>query len=155
MLQPLAPHQRRSLVEELRTWAGGGPKVRPTHRTLSPEEVICLAQGGLVEVGAHTVNHPMLSALPLREQQDEIQQSKTRLVEILGTPVRSFSYPHGMSAHYTEATAGVVRDSGYACACSSRPGTVGRGTDRFEIPRIVVQDWDGDTLERRMEEWIR
>lgn len=155
LLQPLAPHQRRSLVDELRTWAGSGSKARPTHRTLSPEEVIRLAQGGLVEVGAHTVNHPMLSALPLREQRDEIQRSKTRLEEILDTPVRSFSYPHGMSAHYTEATAAVVRDSGYACACSSRPGTVGRGTDRFEIPRIVVQDWDGDTLERRMEEWIR
>jgi peptidoglycan/xylan/chitin deacetylase (PgdA/CDA1 family) len=155
LLQHLAPHQRRSLVNELRTWAGAGSKARPTHRTLSPEEVICLAQGGLVEVGAHTVNHPMLSALPLREQRDEIRQSKTRLEEILGTPVRSFSYPHGMSAHYTEATAGVVRESGFACACSSRSGTVGRGTDRFEIPRIMVQDWDGDTLERRITKWIR
>jgi peptidoglycan/xylan/chitin deacetylase (PgdA/CDA1 family) len=155
LLQPLAPHQRQSIVDDLRAWAGGSSKARPAHRTLSPEEVIRLAEGQLVEVGAHTVSHPMLSALPLHAQQDEIRQSKTQLEEILGARVGSFSYPHGMPGHYTEATATVVREAGFACACSSRPGTLGRETDPFQIPRLVVQDWDGETFERRMKKWIR
>jgi peptidoglycan/xylan/chitin deacetylase (PgdA/CDA1 family) len=155
LLQPLAPHQRRSIVDDLRAWAGGASKARPAHRTLSPEEVIRLAEGQLVEVGAHTVNHPMLSALPLSTQQDEIRQSKAQLEEILGARVGSFSYPHGMPGHYTEETATVVREAGFACACSSQPGTLGLDTDPFQIPRVVVQDWDGESFERRMKKWVR
>jgi hypothetical protein len=69
--------------------------------------------------------------------------------------VSSFSYPHGLPRHYTDATATIVQESGFSCACSSVAGSIKRGTDPFQLPRLVIHDWDGETFERKMKQWIR
>ncbi len=48
----LLPHERESAMDLLRQWAGHKPHLRPTHRGLTPDELIRLADGGLVEIGA-------------------------------------------------------------------------------------------------------
>ena len=58
--KPAAKSQRQRVLRELRGWAGTEPAVRPRHRPFSLEEAVALAQGGLVEVGAHAVSHPAL-----------------------------------------------------------------------------------------------
>ena len=42
---------------------------------------------------------------------------------------------------------------GFVGACSNFPGLIGRSTDRFELPRFQVRDWDGDTFARRLARW--
>ena len=78
-----------------------------------------------------------------------------RLEEILGNPVDSFSYPHGLKSHYTEETVAAVRDAGFVCACSSFGGAVRQHADRYQLPRIVVRDWDGEAFEGRIRQWLR
>jgi len=126
---------------------------RRTHRTLTPQEVIGLADGGLVEIGSHTVTHPVLSALPLIAQRAEMDGSKACLEEILGRPVASFAYPFGGRSHYTEQTVAAVREAGFERACSNFAGTVRRGTDRWQLPRFLVRDWDGGEFARNLEDW--
>ena len=70
-------------MDELLAAAGTQPARRASHRVLSPQELVDLAEGGLVEVGAHTVSHAQLSALPIDQQREEIGQSKTQLERIL------------------------------------------------------------------------
>ena len=111
-----------------------------------------MAKGGLVEVGSHTVTHPALANLPLSVQREQIRRSKASLEDVLGRPVTSFSYPHGS---YTPETAALVREAGFACACSSLIDLVWRGTDRFQLPRMVVKNWDGEAFAQRLEEWFR
>lgn len=154
LLNSLPRSERWQVLDELSVWAGAGLRGRSTHRTLSPEEVVHLAEGELVEVGAHTVNHPVLSTLPVAVQQDEIRQSKAALEEILGHPVTSFAYPHGSRSDYTTETVTVAQEAGFACACSNFADLVWRGTDHFQLPRVIVQDWDGETFARRLEEWL-
>ena len=62
---------------------------------LSETEVAKLADGGLIEIGAHTVNHPKLRLLSQAEQQQEISESKRRLEAVIGATVMSFAYPYG------------------------------------------------------------
>ena len=69
---------------------------------LSPDEVTQLADGGLIEVGAHSKTHPVFSRLTEAEQWSEINASKIYLEEILGKPVAGFSYPYGGRADYTQ-----------------------------------------------------
>jgi peptidoglycan/xylan/chitin deacetylase (PgdA/CDA1 family) len=150
LLRPLPERERRKVLDELLASAGAPPTVRRTHRALSPEEVIRLGQGGLVEVGAHTVTHPVLSALPLAAQLAEIQESKGHLEAILGQPVMSFAYPYGGRSDYTAETVTAVREVGFVCTCSNFAGLVRRGTDQFQLPRSLVRNWDGDEFARRL-----
>jgi peptidoglycan/xylan/chitin deacetylase (PgdA/CDA1 family) len=151
LLQPLPEDERHSIVAELRAWAGAVPAARPTHRSLALQEVLALAQGNLVDVGSHTVTHPLFPALSLSMQRGEIQQSKTYLESVLGHPVTSFCYPYGA---YTAETVNLVREAGFACACSTSTGTVGRCTDRWQLPRVCIEDWDGDELAKRLSMWF-
>ena len=150
LLHSLTETDRQQLLRELRTWAGAEPIGRPTHRTLSHHEVVQLAEGGLIEVGAHTVTHPMLSALSVVEQRDEIRHSRAHLEGILNRPVTSFAYPHGS---YTKETLAVVREAGFACASSSEPDAVCTNADCFQLPRIVVRDWDREAFTRWLRRW--
>ena len=112
-----------------------------------------LDAGGPVEVGAHTVTHPVLSAHGRDTQQREIRASKQRLEDILNRRVGIFAYPFGARADYTQETVSLVRDAGFACACSNFEGWVRRGTSAYELPRYLVRDWDGETFARELARW--
>ena len=149
--RPIEARARRMLDELLR-WAGAEPAGRSTHRSLSLEEVVSLEREKHIEIGAHTVTHPVLSALPVASQREEIQRSKVRLEEILNRPVTSFSYPHGdLSAE----TADIVREAGFACACSARADVVRPSTRRFWLPRVHIPNWNGEKFARWLSERFR
>lgn len=147
LLHPLPQPAKRLMLDQLSTWANSTPEGRPNDRALSPDELISLEEGGLVEVGAHTVSHPVLSALPAAAQSDEIMQGRVQLEDILGHAVSHFSYPHG---RYTAETVALVKRSAFTSACSSRKGLVNPDTDSFQLPRIQIGNWNGQEFARRM-----
>lgn len=150
LLRPLTHQARQSALDAMRVWAGAEAAGRSSHRALLPDEVIQLADGSAIEVGAHTATHPVLSALPVEAQREEIVQSKARLEEILNEEVTSFSYPYGTQTDYCPATVDLVKTAGFACACSNFAGVAGPGTSPFELPRVLIRDWDGDTFTRHL-----
>lgn len=155
LLRPLPPKQQREAMEQLLEQTVAEPPRRSTDRPLDPMEIVQLSQGGLVEIGAHTLSHPVLSRLSLREQRREILTSKLRLEQILGRPVHSFSYPFGGLSDYTTETVDIVREARFTSACANFPGVVTRSTDRLQLPRILVRDWSGDEFASRLRNWIR
>ena len=150
LVRPLAASERGRLMDELLAAAGTQPARRASHRVLSPQELVDLAEGGLVEVGAHTVSHAQLSALPIDQQREEIGQSKTQLERILARPVSTFAYPYGSRLDYTSQTVTAVRAAGFTAACSNFPEGLSRRTDRFQLPRLIVSDTDGNAFEQRL-----
>ena len=155
LLRPLPPGDRRRALDDLLNWAGVNCDSRPTHRALSPDEVVRLAAGGLVDIGCHTVTHPVLSALPTAMQRREIIRSKTRLEEVLGQRVGTFAYPYGTRSDYSEETVTIVREAGFSLACSNFPGLVQRAVPLYELPRLLVRDWNGEEFARRLQDWFR
>lgn len=154
LLRPLSKKERRRVLDELLAWAHAESLARPTHRVLSPDEVLHLAEGGLVEVGAHSETHPVLSKLSVADQRVEIEGSKARLEEILGRPVTSFAYPYGGRSQFTAETVAIVREAGFSLACSTLAEVVWRGTNCFRLPRVAVQDWNGEEFARRLRRWL-
>jgi peptidoglycan/xylan/chitin deacetylase (PgdA/CDA1 family) len=155
LLMPLREEERRRVLDDLVRWTGGQSACRATHRPLSTDEARSLAMGELIEIGAHTVTHPVLSALPGADQVMEIRRGRAMLEEVLARPVTSFSYPFGHRLeHYTEETVGIVREAGFTCACAAFAGAVRRGTRLFELPRVFVPDWNGDAFARGLKEWF-
>lgn len=154
-LRVMPATQRFDIISKLQKWSGEGTSPRQTHRALSHKEIRQLADGGLVEIGAHTVTHPVLSAIPLLQQEQEIRQSKVQLEEIVGQPIESFAYPYGTKDDYTPQTVKLVKQASFTCACSNFKGVVQRRASLFELPRFVVRDWDGDQFERQLRGWFR
>src|SRR5262245_34649156 len=154
VLRSLAAEAREAVLLELDSVAEGIPDRRSSHRTLAAAEISLLIDGGLVEVGAHTVNHPVLSALSFADQHTEIVESKTHLEGITGRTVDAFAYPFGMPADYTEATIALVRDAGFCSAYSARPGHAGRRSDRYNRPRLLVRDWDAPAFQAELDRWL-
>ena len=87
-------------------------------------------------------------------QETEIQGSKARLEEILGRSVTSFAYPYGLRSDYSPETVAIVKQAGFDCASSSEEDNVWRGSDRFQLPRRIVFDWDGEQFARKLRQWF-
>lgn len=142
--------ERQRILNQLLDWAGIDSAGRSTHRTLSIPEV-CALEGSVVEVGAHTVNHPFLSNLSEVNQRDELQYSKAALEAILKRSVNSFAYPHG---DYTPETVAIADAVGFTAACSTRCDRVRSKVDKFQLPRIEVQNWDRQAFTKQLSKWF-
>lgn len=153
LLRRLSAVARRDLLDQILGWARADSEGRATHRTLTAEELLRLVDGGLLDVGAHGVSHSVLAMLTQEEQKADILGSKISLEGILGSKVEQFAYPFGSPADYTKATAALVQDAGFMSACANYPGLVWNGRNRYEWPRILVRDWDGDEFSRRLRRW--
>lgn len=70
------------------------------YRFMHWDQARALAAAGF-EVGAHTVNHPILSRIPEEEAKAEILQSRDRIAMELGACSPTFCYPNGKSSDYT------------------------------------------------------
>ncbi len=107
---------------------------------LTPEQVQALTNLG-VEVGAHTVHHPILKQLAAAEQRGEIEQSRAQLEAWTGRPVRHFAYPNGrLGRDLDQQTQQQVREAGFESAVITNPGVAVAGTSPWLLPRFTP--WD-------------
>ncbi len=143
--------ERRSALRELSSWAGTVLPIA-THSTLDARGIRELIEGGLIELGAHTVTHATLPELPPEAQRAEIVDGRGRLEELVGAPVAAFSYPYGA---YTDETVGLVRDAGFECAVTTLPGAVTPGMDPHRLPRLSIGDWAPRAFARRVGRYLR
>lgn len=112
----------------------------PTNLMMTREQVRRLHATGM-EVGAHTVSHPILAKLDAAQARFEIAEGKRRLEAITGAPVRLFAYPNGKPGRdYLAEHVAMVRRSGFDAAVSSAPGVACPASDTFQLPRFTP--WD-------------
>lgn len=60
---------------------------------LTTDQVIELSEQ--FEIGSHTISHPLLTRIPIKDAEYEIRESQYQLMAILREPVFSFCYPRG------------------------------------------------------------
>ncbi len=106
---------------------------------LGPEECRALDRAG-VEVGAHTVNHLVLSSLDAAEQRREIEGSLRDLQAWLGHAVPTFAYPYGRTWDYNPATLQILGELGFTSAITAMPGFNDSRTPRLELKRFAVNE---------------
>ena len=112
----------------------------PTDLMMTSAEVVDLRRAGL-QVGAHTVSHPILAKQSLDEMRNEIEASKLFLESLLGERVGLFAYPNGKPGEdYDERTVALVRELGFDAAVTTARGAASSSTDPFQVPRFTP--WD-------------
>jgi sialic acid synthase SpsE/peptidoglycan/xylan/chitin deacetylase (PgdA/CDA1 family) len=77
---------------------------------VSKEELKIMADAGMI-LGSHTVNHPVMSKLPLQEQKKEILGSFSFLESVTEKlPIKTFCYPYGGFHSFTSETRKLLND---------------------------------------------
>lgn len=92
-----------------------------------------LAESGLVEIGAHTMNHSYLTKISLDQAKFEIEESKRLLEKKLGIPIVSFAYPYGA---FNNETIDIVKAAGFRSAVTTISGIFSLDVNRFFLYRI-------------------
>jgi peptidoglycan/xylan/chitin deacetylase (PgdA/CDA1 family) len=151
-LLPLSDAERQQALAQLSAWAGAAVAPNAHCRALTAHELIELATGNLVDIGAHSVTHPVLTNLSAGEQRFQILQSKISLEELLHQPVTCFAYPNGLASPTTRA---LTKAAGFTCACTSFNDIIWSGSDRFHLPRFWPSDWEGARFSRWLAKWLR
>jgi peptidoglycan/xylan/chitin deacetylase (PgdA/CDA1 family) len=136
-LKYLPQEERQRCVDTL---AAGTTRPLPSDLMMTTEQVRSLDANGM-EIGAHTVTHPILARLDAARASDEIRQSKRRLEAITGKPVKLFAYPNGKPGRdYGREHVGMVKELGFEAAVSTAWGVANAQSDAFQLPRFTP--WD-------------
>lgn len=106
---------------------------------LNWDEVRQLSGWG-VEIGAHTVHHPILANADDRAASSEILGSRDHLAAELGTPPRHFAYPNGGPGDFLHRDVTTVVDAGFSSAVTTIEGVNRATTDRFQLLRVNVHE---------------
>lgn len=114
----------------------------PTNLMMTNKQVRELHNTGM-EIGAHTINHPILSRLSDNEAEEEITKGKSALENIVAAPVNLFAYPNGRSnKDYNTRDINIVKRAGFHAAFSTEAGVAHKTSDLYQIPRF--SPWDSD-----------
>lgn len=133
--------QRQKVANAIVAAAGGNPlpALMMTH-----DQVRSLRALGM-ELGAHTVTHPILARLAPDAAFEEMRRGKLELEQIVGEPMQLFAYPNGVpSQDYGQAHVRMARDCGFSASVSTAWGAASRHSDRHQLPRFTP--WDHTRL---------
>ena len=140
-IKHLEQGQRDAATRGIVEAAGDGPKPR---LMMSRQQVRSLRAMGM-QVGAHTISHPILARLAPDAAFDEMRGGKAELEQILGEAVNLFAYPNGVpDQDYSAAHAAMVRECGFKAAVSTAWGAASMRSDRYQLPRFTP--WDRTRL---------
>lgn len=98
-----------------------------------------------MEIGAHTVSHPILANCSDADALREMGDSRDQLQSILGTRVGLFAYPNGkFGRDYRLEHREMARRLGFDAAVSTNWGANAQDTDPFQLNRFTP--WDRTRL---------
>lgn len=109
----------------------------PNNLMMRSEQVREIHRAGM-EIGAHTVRHPILTSLSATAAKYEIAEGREQLQTIIDAQVDMFAYPNGKPDHdYNHYHVDLVRNMGFRGAVSTAPGVARPGDDLFQLPRFT------------------
>lgn len=105
---------------------------------LTWDMVRSLRTSSVFSLGAHTVNHPILSRCDIEKQRFELEESRNRITKETGEECRYLAYPNGQKQDFTDQTQQLAREVGYALAFKFYPDVPGQKIDPMAVPRHPV-----------------
>ena len=113
------------------------PQALRALRTLTWSDVRTLRQTGM-EIGAHTVNHVILTREDRPSRWCEIADSIEHVREETAQQYVPFAYPNGQAGDYDSLDTDVLASLGVPFAVTQRPGWNDRTTPLFELRRNCI-----------------
>lgn len=101
-----------------------------------------MAASGLITFGVHTATHPVMARLSEAETIAEVEISRDRYTEMVGSRPKYFAYPFGQSHETGDQAAQIVAQAGFAAAFTTKAATLRASNtqDFFRLPRIMLTE---------------
>ncbi len=106
------------------------------------------------QIGGHTSNHYNLSNLNFDQQKNEIIDNKIFLEKQFSTKIDFFAYPYGQRPFYNKNTVEIVK-SFFQVSFSNFRGLIHKDSNRYELPRFLVRDWNLKTFEKNINHYFK
>lgn len=133
--------ERQRLVDEIAQRVG---ERLPDDLMMTTKQLLALRDAGM-QVGGHTLTHPILARIDDRQAREEIAGGKARLESILGQHIELFAYPNGVPGRdYGRQHVEIIRQAGFRAAFTTAAGAAGRGSHLYQMPRFTP--WDRSRL---------
>ncbi len=113
------------------------PAVPPNGYQAVNWDQLCEMSENQIEIGSHTMSHPILSRIPAKQLHSEIETSKAMIEGHIGRPVVSFCYPNGSPDDSNSEVCSAIEVAGYAGAVMAYDGPR-EPFEPYRIPRTGV-----------------
>ncbi len=130
-----------------------GAGLAATHRPYLEPEEMSGADRDLVEFANHTHTHPILSALNIEQQHEEIVAACDALRALTGYNPIAFAYPFGLKRHYNADSTRIAQETGHLATLDMRRRINRPQVDPFDLSRKPAPVCSPDSLERMLEDW--
>lgn len=107
-------------------------------RMLGSAEIAALSASGMIDFGAHTHTHAILTRLSPAQRREEIARSVHRVAAITGRPCTSFAYPNGQPQDYGQEDRDLLVELGVKVAVCTVEGPNVPGTSVLDLRRYGV-----------------
>ncbi|MCG7988076.1 MAG: polysaccharide deacetylase family protein [Candidatus Thiodiazotropha weberae] len=107
-------------------------------RMLTNDTIQLMRDSGLIEFGAHTVNHTILSKLDSSLKKEEIQASTADVELMAGDTCRFFAYPNGRLEDFDSESMRLLKEMGIEAAVTMVPGQNKGDSPMMELNRYGI-----------------
>jgi hypothetical protein len=117
--------------------ADEAPKDSP-FRILDSQSIGKMAASGLIEFGAHTATHTILTRVSEERARQEILSSIGETQRLTSKPCTLFAYPNGRAVDYNDIVMKFLGESGVQAAVTTREGPNTSSTPPLELRRYGI-----------------
>lgn len=106
---------------------------------LTIKELRELSECPLVNIGAHSHCHNLLTQLQDHDVEVSVNKSKQLIESWIKRPIHHFAYPNG---NYSDTVINIVKKSGLQCGITTVARPWEKGDSLFAIPRVGIGRYD-------------
>lgn len=107
-------------------------------RMLDSQSIAEMVNSGLIEFGAHTATHTILTRVDEKRAQQEIESSIEGTQQLTGKPCTLFAYPNGRAEDYNAAAIKFLQNAGIEVAVTTSEGPNTASTPPLELCRYGI-----------------
>ena len=129
------------------------------YMNITKEQLIELNNSGLVEIGSHTNNHPILANESGNVLEWEIKNSIERLEKLIGKDIGYFAYPNGQPGlDFGDRELKILKETTIKLAFSTDSRKIKGETNNYMVPRIGISKGNNFFIDNKIrfaEQWIQ
>jgi peptidoglycan/xylan/chitin deacetylase (PgdA/CDA1 family) len=108
-------------------------------QNINVKQILEIEVKGLITIGAHTLNHPILANEKFEKSKTEIIESFNSLQDILGHKISYFAYPNGIpEIDFDKREEGILKEIGCRLAFSMGKSDINSKLNPLNIPRYGI-----------------